>query len=142
LRQWFIVSNYWYGLIFDVHNDYIETVGWWISYYCILVQMDMRYCSVYMRLLIEQYPGLILYSCYWKLLKKYYRTMTYTLFYYATVYTVILSILLLLHHWDCYCHHIVPVIKITWILIVLNNNLNWQLTLGLRKLIKDTASVF
>ena len=61
-------------------------------------------------------------SCYWKLLKKYCQTVTYTLFYCLIVYTVILSILLLLHHWYCYCHHIVPVIKLTWISIDLNKN--------------------
>jgi len=81
-------------------------------------------------------------SCYWKLLGKYCQTITYALFYCSTVYTVILSTLLLLHHWDCYCHHIVLVIKIIWILIALNNNVNRQLTLGLRKLMEETTSVF
>ena len=45
------------------------------------------------------------------------------MFHCSTIYTVILSTLLLLHHWYCYCHCIVPVIEITWILIVLNNNI-------------------
>ena len=27
-------------LVFDVHDDYIETISWWISYCCILMHMD------------------------------------------------------------------------------------------------------
>ena len=83
-----------------------------------------------------------MYSCYWKLLRKYCQIVTYALFHCSTVYTVILFTLLLLHHWYCYCHSIVPIIKITRILIVLNNNVNWQLTMGLRKLMQETTSVF
>ena len=60
-------------------------------------------------------------SCYWKLLAKYCQIITYTLFYCSTVYTVILFTLSLLH-WYCYRHRIVPVIEITWILIIINNN--------------------
>ena len=71
-------------------------------------------------------------SYYWKLLRKYYRIVTHTLFHCSSVYTIILSTLLLLHHWYCYCHLIVQIIEITWILIDLNNNvednlhLNWE----------------
>jgi len=81
-------------------------------------------------------------SCYWKLLKKYYQTVTLVLFHYSTLYTVILSTLLLLHHWYCYCHHIIPVIEIIWILIDLNNNVNRHLTPGLEKLMEETTPVF
>jgi len=95
-----------------------------------------------MRLSIEQYLGLLLYSYYWKLMEKYCQTVTHVLFHCSIVYTVILSTLLLLHHWYCYCHRIVPVIEITWILIVLNNNVNWQHTLRLGKLMEEIASVF
>jgi len=62
-------------------------------------------------------------SCYWKLLRKYCQTVTHALFYCSTIYMVILSTLLLLHYWYCYCHRIVPVIEITWILSDLNNNI-------------------
>jgi len=81
-------------------------------------------------------------SCYWKLLGKYCQTVIHELFHCSTVYKVILSILLLLHHWYCYCHHIVPVIEITWILIALNNNVNRQLTPGLGKSMEETTSIF
>jgi len=50
--------------------------------------------------------------------------------------------IVIVHHWYCYYHNIVPVIEIIWILIVINNNVNWQLTLGLGKLIEETTSVF
>jgi len=50
--------------------------------------------------------------------------------------------LLLLHHWYCYCHRIVLVIKIIWILIDLNNNIKRQLILGLEKLVEEIVSVF
>ena len=36
----------------------------------------------------------------------------------------------------------VPVIEITWILIVINNNVIEQLILGLEKLIEETSSAF
>ena len=81
-------------------------------------------------------------SCYWKLLRKYCQTITHALFHYSTVCTIKLSTLLLIHHWYCYCSHIIPVIEITWILIALNNNVSRQLTLELRKLIEKSTSVF
>ena len=67
-------------------------------------------------------------------------TVTYALFHYFTVYTVILS--------PYYCYIIdivtvsVPVIEITWILIDLNNNIIEQLTVRLGKLMEETSSVF
>ena len=42
----------------------------------------------------------------------------------------------------CYCHHIVPVIEITWMLIALNNNVHRQLILRFGKLMEETVSVF
>ena len=51
--------------------------------------------------------------------------------------TITVTVLLLLPHR--------PSILVTWILIVLtelNNNVNGQLTLGLKKLMEETASVF
>jgi len=93
--------------------------------YCYMQYMYMWYWSVLVRLSIEQHPGLLLYSCYWKLLGKYCRTVTHSLFHCSAVYTVILFISLFLHYWYCYCHRIIPVIEITWILIDLNNNVNW-----------------
>ena len=85
---------------------------------------------------------LVIIFMYWKLLGKYCRTVTHVLFHCSTVYTVILFRLLLLHHWYCYCHRIVPVIEITWILITLNNNINRQLTPGLEKLMERQRRYF
>ena len=48
---------------------------------------------------------------------------------------IIISLILLLSLY-------LSVIEITWILIVINNNINWQLILGLKKLMEETASVF
>ena len=84
-----------HGLILDVHDDCIETIGWWITYYCILVQMD-DIDQFYMSLSIEYYPILLLYSCYWKLLGKYCQIVTHVLFHCSTIYTVISFTLLLL----------------------------------------------
>ena len=51
-------------------------------------------------------------------------------------------ILLLLHHWYCYWHRIVPVIEITWLLIDLHNKVIEQLTPELGKLMEERSSVF
>ena len=96
-----------------------------------------------MRLSIEQYLNLLcIDSCYWKLLRKYCQTVTHALFYCSTVYTVILSTLLLLYHWYCCCHCIIPVIEITWILIDLNYNVIEQHTTELGKFREEIAYVF
>ena len=131
----------WHRLIFGVHNDCIETISWLVSYYYILVQMDEMLISS--KCLLRSIR-----TCYCikfmllKLLGKYYQTVTHILFYYSTIYMIILSTLLLLSPLVLYCHRIVPVIEITWILIDLNNNIKRQLTLGLKKLMEEIASAF
>jgi len=74
-------------------------------------RLDCLLSSIWIRYCID--------SCYWKLLGNNSQTVTHALFYYSTVYTVLLSTLLSLLHWYCYCCHIVTVIEITWKLIVI-----------------------
>ena len=143
LKWWFTVSIFWHRVIVDVHDDCIETIGWWTCYYCILVQMDkMLISSKWDYLLRGIQTRYCINSCCWKLLRKYWLTITHALFHCSTVYTVILSTLLLLHHWYCNCHRIVLVIEIIWILIDLNNNVNRQLAPGLRKYMEEIMFVF
>ena len=132
-----------YELILDVHDDCIETVGWWISYYCILVQMYMWYWPALDETVYWTVSGIVIVIIYvievtGKILSDC-NTFIVILFY--SLHGILFTLLLL--HWYCYCHCIVPVIEMTWILIVRNdNNVNWQLILGLRKLMEETASVF
>jgi len=111
----------WHRVILDVHDDCIETISWWISYYCILVQMDeMLISSKWDCLLssIQFYIVLIhVIESYWENIpdRNTCIVLLYTRWYCPYCYWY--------HHWHCYCHRIVPVIKITWILIILNNNI-------------------
>ena len=142
LRRWFIVPDY---LI------WIDTrCSWWLlklsagRFISIVFSTSMRFWDGYIYEIVYwlEVSGLLL---YWFMLLKVTgkilldrNTFIVILFY---RYTVILFTLLLLY-WYCYCHCIVPVIEIIWILIVINDNVNWQLTLGLKKLMEEIASVF
>jgi len=86
----------------NVHDDWIETISWCVGNYCILVQMDgILTNSRWNYLLSSIWTCYCINSCYWKLLRKFCQSITYALFYCSTIYTAILSTLLLLHHWYC-----------------------------------------
>jgi len=54
----------------------------------------------------------------------------------------IIIYIVIITHWYCYCHRIVPIIEITWILIVINNNIIEQLIPELEKLMEKITSLF
>ena len=85
----------------QVHDDYWDRLLLYaVQEYEILTcsRLDCPLSNIWIRYCIN--------SCYWKLLGKYCWTVTLSLFYCSTVYTVILFTLLLLH-WYCYCYCIV-----------------------------------
>jgi len=128
----FVIFSYWDADIFMmVYRIKYLDMNWYLTIrmtietmyrqidYCYMQYKYMWYWSVLDEAVYWAVSELVIVFIYWKLLGKYCQIVTYALFYCSTVYTVILSILLLLLHWYCYCHHIVPVIEITWILIVI-----------------------
>ena len=125
-----------YGLILDVQMT-IEIMSWQIHWHCIQYKHEILGWLYIWNCIMIRGARLLLYE--FMLLKAtgkwlldrntlyspiihrihgyYYRSLVLIFF---TVYTI--TDLLLLYCY-CYCHCIVPVIEITWILIVLNNNI-------------------
>ena len=139
----------------DVHDDCIKIMSWWIHYSYIQYEW-MRCWSALDEIVYWLVFNLIcIISCYWNHWKvlldrdTLYNPIVHRIHGYC--YCSLLLLLFTMYTITVYWYTISllslyrPSILVIWMLIIitkLNNNINRQLTLGMRELMEETASVF